>query len=583
MAKTTPTDKFRTKKSKKTISKKADQSNELVYVMVGSKILYLSLVAGVIPVEVQGDGGLVERVCVSAENPDQVSVPSSCVALELAAADWERSKKHGLIAVHDVRHFIFGDEEKRDHLKSNMSSNLGFPEFPPPMLTARGGGDEHGEDSAEGITELGDAKEFVNAEFADTAAVALVLFEGLKRSSGGIASNLLNLSGGVGVTLDWEAIGKILAALSDITVRDATHVLKWAARQSASTAPPTDRLKELVELLEESDLGRSGEGRERLVKFQKQVQHTMDGELMADSKLLEDGGTLILRSLAALFRTAGMGFYTVNDFLVSESRGGQVGPRVRVVSTALAAATTGGFKSLVKPFKTEKDLYAIGSCMSAGQFDRVQLRRSAGPQGFEILLDGEVLDYFRDEERSQEISGDLSSSDLVDLLKLRTKRAGFSFSEYGEDMLQAAAATDEDFRNRRYMINGNVVVEFDPGDDMRFHLRIDFKVNKGRKKKFPVEFYEKVGRERKGGELVFNFPTVSLYRDHFGHDLNEDELKGHVKSLITGIRLVEDVWNQVSPDASIGKAKESKKSGKSKAKKKEGEATAEDDQPLLPT
>ena len=514
----------------------ADLSGDRIQVLVGADLLYLSLVAGVIPTTSSGDSGAVARVTRRVVDGTAGVVPKSSVAVEFAIADWERAQEHGLAAVHDVRRFIFGDDKKRDHLQSTMSPELGFPAFPLPFESTTEASDPwNGLDNL--VTEEpGNADAFVNLEYNAHAAVALTLLEQMKRIGAERLGDLHAMGSSAPVTLDHPNVVAILSRIAGTEESTIGLALEWASVQSKSNDDPKARLKELV-----SRLSRCPEVAPKLERFRSTTEGIMDGEVLADPKLLFDDGTVVLRALSVLFRVADMNLATVEGFLNAEEKSDHVGIRVRAVASCLAAASTGGFKSLRSPFKSEKDLFALGSCLAAGQQERVGLRRTSGNRGFEVLLDGTPLDYFSDKTTRQEtVRNDVSP--LIELLKMRAREAGYAFHTCADPMLATAPTVEEGRAWQTYLIDGDIIVEFDPANEKQFQMRIDCSFEIGKKKKLPPAFFERASTIRKGGELVCRGHWVSLYRDHHGTDLNTDELRGHVESLRGGHALIRTIW-----------------------------------------
>lgn len=526
----------------------APDSSDRIQVLVGSDLLYLGLVAGVIPTATQGGSGLVARVVHRAVAGCAVAVPRSSVALEFAVADWERAQRSGLAAIHDVRRFIFGDDKQRDHLQSTMTPELGFPAFQLPFESATevarqgpGAGDAASEEPR-------DAASFVNMRLGTHAAVTLALLEQMKQRGAKRLNALGAASFTDGVALDHRLVVGLLSAIAGADRTTTEVALEWASTQSTSEDDPKKRLQELV-----SRLGHCSEVTTKLDRFKSTTEDIMDGEVLADPKLLLDDGNVLLRALAVLFRVAEMNIATVGEFLDAEEKSQQVGLRVRATATCLAAAATGGFKSLHAPFKSEIDLYAIGSCLSAGQQERVTLRRKAGDEGFEVLLDGNSLDYFSDRATSP-VRDCRDVSPLIELLKMRAREAGYDFRDY-EDPVPIDASTESPGHSlQKYLIDGDIVVEFDPANQKQALMRIDCNCEMKRRKKLPPVFFERASAVRKGGELVCRGQRVSLYRDHHGTDLNTDELRGHVESLRGGHALIMRIWADVKSAGTLDKA-----------------------------
>ena len=528
--------------------KRNDETQDRVTVLVSSGLLLDSLVAGVVPTRAIVNGEAAERPRIESPTGKLTSVPSGFVALEIATTNWQKGKGSGLVPIHDVVRCVFASQAELDRARATMSPDLGFPLNLPDLSV----GEMAQEVASEGLPmDHPDDHSFINQQYGSEAAMTVALLECLREWGPELWTGIRETGCPLFDSVDRGLIVRYVAGLGGVAEPAVETVIDWAMSQRTSEEPPSQRLDDVVDRLQE--LGDTGF--KIPAKFQSNVQDILDGEKVAEEWLLRDDGVIFLRGIAALFRPSTMSHSAVVEFLEMQ---GDCGPRVRSLATILSAVTSGGFSSLAGSFKNVPDLYALGSCLASGQSERITIAETRGKQGFEVLLDGEVLDRFRDQEVTIPIP------DAWEPLSLFAAAQNAGYQKPMEIATGTTNLWDEnsEVQLRTYQLPSDVFAQFEmPSRDIFITFFIEFSLPVKTKRKpakaFLGSLCQRLLAQRVGGEVVMReFPRVRIYRDHHGRDLNHEELKGHIDALQDGVARAVEIYNTLVSEAKKNNSKD---------------------------
>lgn len=244
----------------------------------------------------------------------------------------------------------------------------------------------------------------------------------------------------------------------------------------------------------------------------------------------------VLRALTGLFRCANMELSTVEQFL--EANSAQVGPKVRQLMLSFSACSQRGFGSVQGVCKSDLDLYAIGSCVSAGQSNRISVHPSgSGYDGGYLALDGQPLDRF------QRFKGEKTeAAKQIEKLEGQITYCGFDVesSDLSDSRITVRA------RKRKSTVQLTVQISPETSGSSTGSL-IEFRTNlhleKKRRKKWPSAFAEMCLEQGLRSVVCLDqFPSITLLRDQVFSSCDDEEIQDHIQALLRDSETIQERW-----------------------------------------
>lgn len=338
------------------------------------------------------------------------------------------------------------------------------------------------------------------------------------------------------------AVRENIAALAQGCESTAKSLLDWF-RTDQSRKAKFEAIQDLSVLLDEQNEIE----KDTISDWQEYTEALIDGDRPAGSDdLLDVNPDLpvdaqssvrnVLRALTGLFRCANLELSTVEQFL--EANSAQVGPKVRELMLSFSSSYQRGFGSVQGVCKSDLDLYAIGSCVSAGQSNRISVHPSgSGYDGGYLALDGQPLDRF------QKFKGEKTeAAKQIDKLKGQITYCGFDVesSNLSDSRITVKA------RKRKSTVQLTVEISHETSDSSTGSL-IKFSTNlhleKKRRKKWPSGFAEMCLEQGLRSVVCLNqFPNITLLRDQVFSSCDDEEIQDHIQALLRDSETIQERW-----------------------------------------
>lgn len=338
------------------------------------------------------------------------------------------------------------------------------------------------------------------------------------------------------------AVRENIAALAQGCESTAKSLLNWF-RTEQSRKTKFEAIQDLSVLLDEQNEIET----DTVSDWRKYTEALIDGDRPAGSDDLLDVNPNIpmdtqssarnmLRALTGLFRCANMELCTVESFL--EVNSAQVGPKVRQLMLSFSACFQRGFGSVQGVCKSDLDLYAIGSCVSAGQSNRISVHSSgSGYDGGYLALDGKPLDRF------QKFKGEKTeAAKQIEKLEGQITYCGFDVesSDLSDSRITVRA------RKRKSTVQLTVQISPETSGSSTGSL-IEFRTNlhleKKRRKKWPSGFAEMCLEQGLRSVVCLNqFPNITLLRDQVFSSCDDEEIQDHIQALLRDSETIQNRW-----------------------------------------
>ncbi len=499
-----------------------------VLLPIGRRALLDVLCGGVLPSRMKQGGEPVERPQLPIERRFASGDSQRWYFVEVGAEAWSVALRRGGLPSVEISAIQLPDDLAKQDLFARIRSVEGMPRTLPRLevVAERFSADGVPFDGFEEI----DPRPMHGLSPGRVAAASLVLFASLRDvANREVLDSALDAISTTGISEDG-----VVAALSRIANCSETVgkcLLGWACSSGRDGDDPMVRLEHLV-----SELTATREmERKLLVALRDHVQSVVHGTRAVDEGRLRDDRQILLRAVAGLFRCSRMDGPTVDAFL-EHQRAGTVGVRVALAMRLLATWGEGGFASMIGTWKSDDDLYRVGSFLAASQTDRVCVERLSGG-GWRVISDGQPVPSLSLSGLAPVIvdPGPEFASPVLTLLKGWLAECGYSPSVgvssnegecLGASPLRVIIAAD----SRIVAFTASIAL-----------------AKRGKKSRQP-RFFEALGQSVLRCEVRYpNFPVVELRRDQVWRDISRDGVIDHVEAVRAAVSRVEQVWNEQVP------------------------------------